>query len=155
VSIAFALEVAGIDISGQRFSDRTKTTTVSRYGCCVSVPHLLQNDQRIHLRRIGTSETAVGRVVASLGTQAGGHLYGVATRDSCEGLWGIRFTSMFYEKLLDNLQEGVYFVNRDRQITFWNDGAEQLSGYNPARPSVNAASTISLGTWMKRAGRSV
>lgn len=34
----------------------------------------------------------------------------------------------FYKNLLDNLTEGVYFVDRNRKITYWNKGAEQLSG---------------------------
>ncbi len=102
---------------------------VSRYGCALPVPHLLQTDQRLHLRRTGTSETAVGRVVCSLGTYPDGNVYGVGTGESCEGLWGIRFNTLFYEKTAGGMQEGVYFVNRDRRIAYWNDGAEQLSGY--------------------------
>jgi diguanylate cyclase (GGDEF)-like protein/PAS domain S-box-containing protein len=130
VSIAFALEVAGIDLTGKRFSDRVKTTTVSRYGCCLPLPRLLQPDQAIQLRRIGTNETMVGRVVAPMGSQADGRLYGIETPKSCEGLWGIRFSSSFYEKILDNMNEGVYFVNRERKITYWNQGAERLAGYD-------------------------
>ena len=129
VSIAFPLEVGGIDAAGQRFSERTKTTTVSRYGCCFSLPHVLRADQKVHLRRIGMDETAVGRVVDPMGLHAEGHLYGVGTSTSCEGLWGIRFSSSFYEKLLDSMHDGVYFVNRERKITFWNEGAERLAGY--------------------------
>ena len=35
----------------------------------------------------------------------------------------------FYKNLVDNLHDGVYFVNRDRIITYWNKGAERISGY--------------------------
>jgi len=35
----------------------------------------------------------------------------------------------FHERLLDSLHDGVYFVDRDRRITYWNKGAEQLTGY--------------------------
>lgn len=35
----------------------------------------------------------------------------------------------FYKRLLDNLHDGVYFVDRDRRITYWNGGAEKISGY--------------------------
>jgi PAS domain S-box-containing protein len=129
VSIAFPVEVAGIDLLGKRFSERTKPLTVSRYGCCLPLPRLLQSDQAIEMRRIGTNEMAVGRVVAPMGLQADGRLYGVETRESCEGLWGIRFSSSFYEKLLDNVQDGASFVNRERKITYWNQGAERLEGY--------------------------
>jgi diguanylate cyclase (GGDEF)-like protein/PAS domain S-box-containing protein len=34
-----------------------------------------------------------------------------------------------YKSLLDNLYDGVYFVDRHRQITYWNKGAERLTGY--------------------------
>ncbi len=37
--------------------------------------------------------------------------------------------SPLYKQLLDNLYDGVYFVNRDRAITYWNKGAERLTGY--------------------------
>jgi diguanylate cyclase (GGDEF)-like protein/PAS domain S-box-containing protein len=38
----------------------------------------------------------------------------------------------FYETLLDNLYDGVYFVNRERQITFWNKAAERITGFSKA-----------------------
>ncbi|MBN1343801.1 MAG: diguanylate cyclase [Phycisphaerae bacterium] len=31
--------------------------------------------------------------------------------------------------LLDNLQEGVYLVDAERRITYWNKGAERISGF--------------------------
>jgi diguanylate cyclase (GGDEF)-like protein/PAS domain S-box-containing protein len=34
----------------------------------------------------------------------------------------------FYQDLLDNLSEGVYFVDTDRRITYWNHAAETLTG---------------------------
>lgn len=34
-----------------------------------------------------------------------------------------------YRSILDNIQDGVYFVDRERRITFWNKGAERLTGY--------------------------
>ncbi len=36
----------------------------------------------------------------------------------------------FYKELIDNLYDGVYFVDRDRVITYWNKGAERITGYN-------------------------
>jgi len=35
----------------------------------------------------------------------------------------------FYRGLLDQLSDGVYFVDRERRITYWNRGAERLTGY--------------------------
>ena len=130
VSIAFPLEVTGTDLTGKRFSDRTRTMTVSRFGCCLPLPRLLPSGHPLYMRRIGTNEASLAHVVAPMGSQADGRLYGIETPSSCESLWGIRFSSSFYEKLLDNMHDGVFFVNRDRQITYWNEGAEKLAGYD-------------------------
>jgi diguanylate cyclase (GGDEF)-like protein/PAS domain S-box-containing protein len=35
----------------------------------------------------------------------------------------------FYKSILDNLYDGVYFVDRNRMITYWNKGAERITGY--------------------------
>jgi diguanylate cyclase (GGDEF)-like protein/PAS domain S-box-containing protein len=35
----------------------------------------------------------------------------------------------FYQRLLDSLFDGVYFVDRRRRITYWNRGAENITGY--------------------------
>ncbi len=34
-----------------------------------------------------------------------------------------------FKKILDNLSDGVYFVDRDRRIIYWNKGAERISGF--------------------------
>jgi diguanylate cyclase (GGDEF)-like protein/PAS domain S-box-containing protein len=36
----------------------------------------------------------------------------------------------FYRQILDNLHDGVYFVDRERVVTYWNKGAERISGYS-------------------------
>lgn len=36
----------------------------------------------------------------------------------------------FYKDIIDNLYDGVYFVDRDRMITYWNRGAERITGYS-------------------------
>lgn len=35
----------------------------------------------------------------------------------------------FYRRLIENLYDGVYFVDLERRITYWNRAAEQLTGY--------------------------
>ena len=35
----------------------------------------------------------------------------------------------FYAALLDSMYDGVYFVDEGRRITYWNSGAEFLTGY--------------------------
>jgi diguanylate cyclase (GGDEF)-like protein/PAS domain S-box-containing protein len=39
-------------------------------------------------------------------------------------------TQDFYKNLLDDLYDGVYFVDQHRKILYWNRGAERLSGYH-------------------------
>jgi diguanylate cyclase (GGDEF)-like protein/PAS domain S-box-containing protein len=37
----------------------------------------------------------------------------------------------FHRKLLDSLYDGVYYVDRNRCISYWNAGAGRVSGYSP------------------------
>ena len=39
------------------------------------------------------------------------------------------FENDSYERILENLHDGLYFVDRDRTITYWNNAAEQISGF--------------------------
>jgi diguanylate cyclase (GGDEF)-like protein/PAS domain S-box-containing protein len=43
--------------------------------------------------------------------------------------------TQFYAELLDEISDGVYFVNRNREITYWNGGAERITGYTAAEVS--------------------
>lgn len=36
----------------------------------------------------------------------------------------------FYKDLLDNLYDGIYFVDVNRKITYWNSSANRISGYS-------------------------
>ena len=36
----------------------------------------------------------------------------------------------FFKEIVDNLYDGVYFLDRDRVITYWNKGAERIAGYS-------------------------
>jgi diguanylate cyclase (GGDEF)-like protein/PAS domain S-box-containing protein len=44
----------------------------------------------------------------------------------------------FYKDIIDNLHDGIYFVDRDRVITYWNKGAERITGY-PAAQTIGRA----------------
>ena len=35
----------------------------------------------------------------------------------------------FYLKILDSVKDGIYFVDTHRRITFWNKGAERITGF--------------------------
>ena len=38
---------------------------------------------------------------------------------------------IFYRMILNNINEGVYFLDNNRRITFWNKGAETIYGISP------------------------
>ena len=53
--------------------------------------------------------------------------------DTCAtGKRAMAMTSEMYREVLDNLQEGMYLVDQERRIVFWNSAAERFTGY-PAR----------------------
>ena len=42
---------------------------------------------------------------------------------------GVMQKELLYLGIINNLQDGVYFVNTDRSIQFWNKAAEEITGY--------------------------
>ena len=38
-----------------------------------------------------------------------------------------------YKLLLDQMEEGIYIVDCDRRIGYWNGGAERITGYYAIR----------------------
>ena len=40
-----------------------------------------------------------------------------------------RFDIDFHKTIVDNMADGVYFVDPSREITYWNRGAERITGY--------------------------
>ena len=67
VSIAFPVEASGIDSSGNPFCQITSTVVVSRYGCSINLPRVLQRQQKISLRRTNRAQSIAGRVVTEIG----------------------------------------------------------------------------------------
>jgi diguanylate cyclase (GGDEF)-like protein/PAS domain S-box-containing protein len=41
----------------------------------------------------------------------------------------MKHDATYYRRILDNLYDGVCMVNKSGQVTFWNKGAERLSGF--------------------------
>ncbi len=41
----------------------------------------------------------------------------------------MKFSKDFCKNLLDNLFDGVYLVDTEKKITYWNKGAEKITGY--------------------------
>jgi diguanylate cyclase (GGDEF)-like protein/PAS domain S-box-containing protein len=42
----------------------------------------------------------------------------------------MKLESSAYKKILDNLSDGIYFLDTSRRITYWNKGAETITGYS-------------------------
>ena len=41
----------------------------------------------------------------------------------------ISMNDELFRKVIDNLYEGVYFIDRNKKITYWNHAAEKITGY--------------------------
>ncbi len=41
----------------------------------------------------------------------------------------IELNQEFYKSLIDNIEDGIYFVDTKRTILYWNKGAEKISGF--------------------------
>jgi diguanylate cyclase (GGDEF)-like protein/PAS domain S-box-containing protein len=60
--------------------------------------------------------------------------------------------AVFYREILDHLYDGVYFVDEHRRITYWNKGAERISGY-PAESMVGKRCADDVLQHVDEAGR--
>jgi diguanylate cyclase (GGDEF)-like protein/PAS domain S-box-containing protein len=58
----------------------------------------------------------------------------------------------FYRDLLDQISDGVYFVDLDRRITYWNGGAERITGY-PAQEVLGHSCSEGILRHVSGAGR--
>jgi diguanylate cyclase (GGDEF)-like protein/PAS domain S-box-containing protein len=41
----------------------------------------------------------------------------------------MQINSEYYKKVLDTLYDGIYFIDQDKKIIYWNKGAEKHTGY--------------------------
>ena len=41
----------------------------------------------------------------------------------------MKLDESFFRNLVDHLYDGVYVVGKNRDITYWNQGAERITGY--------------------------
>ncbi|MBN1652482.1 MAG: sensor domain-containing diguanylate cyclase [Deltaproteobacteria bacterium] len=58
----------------------------------------------------------------------------------------------YYRRILDNLYDGVCIVDKSGQVTFWNKGAERLSGYR-SEEVVGHRCTNDIALHMDKNGR--
>jgi len=129
VPVCLPLAISGLDPTGKVFSKHAITTNLNRHGCGIVLKAELGTNQELVLEREGSETKALGRVVCQVGSHSDGNLYGIEFRGTYDNLWGIQFSPSFHESLLNALHEGVYFVNSQRKLTYWNEAATGLSGY--------------------------
>src|SRR3954449_11445549 len=56
----------------------------------------------------------------------------------------------FFKSVLDSIYDGVYFVDPERKITYWNKSAERRQASSPKKWSVATAMTTSCCIWTAR-----
>lgn len=47
-----------------------------------------------------------------------------------EGLIKMKYNKKIYEKVFENLNDGLYFVDTKRVITYWNKAAQKITGFS-------------------------
>jgi diguanylate cyclase (GGDEF)-like protein/PAS domain S-box-containing protein len=66
----------------------------------------------------------------------------------------IKLADISYESIIENLHDGLYFVDRNRVITYWNKAAEQISGF-AADEVVGRSCSDNILTHVDGSGRSL
>jgi len=56
-----------------------------------------------------------------------------------------------YERIMDNLHDGLYLVDQNRIITYWNKAAEHISGFT-AEEVLGRSCTDNILTYMDSEG---
>lgn len=49
------------------------------------------------------------------------------------------------QDILENLYDGLYIVDQHRKITFWNKGAEKITGFSKTEGSQRQRSGLPVG----------
>jgi hypothetical protein len=83
--------LSGMDLSGQLFSEETRTVTLSRHGAGLISRHKLAPDGILMLRFLGGRTEAAIRLVGQLGEDGRGYVYGVAFEDPTLDFWELTF----------------------------------------------------------------
>lgn len=91
VSMDTPISVRGLDAHGDAFGEQASTVLLSRLGATISLKRTLLPGALITVRNLALGCESPCRVVARLGEQSNGYLYGVSLMDPTVNLWGISF----------------------------------------------------------------
>lgn len=89
VLLSLPVLVTGQDVSGNSFSEETRTTTISGYGAGVVSNRRLKPGQEIVISRPAESRHANCHVVWEGKGEKGSYVYGVAFTEPTADLWGV------------------------------------------------------------------
>ena len=161
ISIALPVEVSGIDLHGNEFTDVAYTEQVSCHGANIVINRQLGPDQQILLKRNGrqASAYAVGQIgIRDMNVRDCGYLYAVALPEIAnQQMWNVVFPPeadtnafgnlvMFCENcrcqetvVLDEIQSSVLEMNRRlcrscsncATATFWSELKEPTTCLEP------------------------
>ena len=90
VPVELPIVVTGTDAMGAGFLEQTRTVMVGRHGAKILLIRMLVPDQEVNVRCLKTSRESDARIVGQLGSEGGGHFYGIELLDDDPNLWGIR-----------------------------------------------------------------
>jgi PilZ domain len=93
VHIEFPVEVRGTDAQGHPFSERGRTSLISRHGAVIVLGRDLATAHGLIIRCPGNKGDAAIRIVGLLGGQGNELVYGVAFSGPEVNPWGVRFPS--------------------------------------------------------------
>jgi hypothetical protein len=91
-AVALRIEVAGADLDGQQYIERTQTLTITRDGATILLANKLAPESELIIRNVLTGEESPVRVVGHIREDASGHVYGVALLDPSVDLWGVELS---------------------------------------------------------------
>jgi PilZ domain-containing protein len=91
VSLSVPIWVNGVGDDGVALAERTKTVALSRHGGTIVLKHAVSPGSPVTICHIESGRATQCRVVAELGGQEDGHVYGIVMLDREIDLWGIEF----------------------------------------------------------------
>jgi len=94
ISIALPVQVFGTEITGQDFSETTRTHLLSRHGAAIVLKSRLAPLQQVTIRNLGNGKEATAQVIGPMGGRPDGNVYGITLMDLGANLWNINFPPM-------------------------------------------------------------
>ncbi len=94
VTLTVPIQVSGMDVLGEDFSERARTLVISRTGATIILNRKLAPVQHIVIRNLGNGKTTEAQIVGQIGGQANGYIYGIVVANPDFNLWNIGFPAL-------------------------------------------------------------